>query len=116
MYKQAQTHAVLQNIEKILRLAGADLSCVVMSIMEQYAIPQYHFSGDFWFILIQVDNQCFLTDMKYYAGILKIYIIRDFNCIFVEFNKAYNAYFDAASGPSRTTVAVFQLPHPNLVF
>ena len=29
-------------------------------------------------------------------------------------NSAYNDYFDAATGPARTTVAVHQLPHPNL--
>jgi len=46
-----------------------------------------------------VDLTCFLTDMKHYDG----------------FNKVYNTYFDAATGPTRTTVAVHQLPHPNLL-
>jgi len=46
-----------------------------------------------------VDLTCFLTDMKHYDG----------------FNKVYNTYFHAASGPTRTTVAVHQLPHPNLL-
>ena len=30
-------------------------------------------------------------------------------------NKAYAEFFDAATGPARTTVAVHQLPHPDLV-
>ena len=34
---------------------------------------------------------------------------------FAEYNKAYGEYFDAATGPTRTTVAVHQLPHPDLV-
>src|SRR4051794_13252358 len=43
-----------------------------------------------------IDLTCFLTDMKHYAG----------------FNAAYNTYFDAHNGPTRTTVAVKELPHP----
>ena len=46
-----------------------------------------------------VDVTVFLTDMKYYAGM----------------NSVYNEYFNSLSGPTRTTVAVFQLPHPNLL-
>ncbi len=46
-----------------------------------------------------VDVTVFLVDMKDYAGM----------------NAAYNDYFDAATGPARTTVAVHQLPHPNLL-
>ncbi len=34
---------------------------------------------------------------------------------FAEYNKAYAEFFDAATGPTRTTVAVHQLPHPDLV-
>ena len=34
---------------------------------------------------------------------------------FAEYNKAYAEFFDAATGPARTTVAVHQLPHPDLV-
>ena len=34
---------------------------------------------------------------------------------FADYNKAYAAFFDAATGPTRTTVAVHQLPHPDLV-
>ncbi len=33
---------------------------------------------------------------------------------FVGYNAVYNRYFDAASGPTRTTVAVFELPHPHI--
>ena len=34
---------------------------------------------------------------------------------FAEYNKAYAEFFDKATGPTRTTVAVHQLPHPDLV-
>lgn len=45
-----------------------------------------------------VDLTVFLVDMDDYPA----------------FNEAYNEYFDAQTGPARTTVAVHQLPHPNL--
>ncbi|KNC47083.1 endoribonuclease L-PSP [Thecamonas trahens ATCC 50062] len=43
-----------------------------------------------------IDVQVFLVDMKDYPGM----------------NEVYNEYFDSESGPSRTTVAVHQLPNP----
>lgn len=46
-----------------------------------------------------VDVTVFLVDMADYAGM----------------NAVYNEYFDARTGPTRTTVAVKQLPHPNLL-
>ncbi len=46
-----------------------------------------------------VDCTVFLVDMADYAG----------------FNVVYNTFFDAQTGPTRTTVAVHQLPHPNLL-
>lgn len=47
-----------------------------------------------------VDATAFLVDMKDYAG----------------YNKVWNQFFPVAvDGPSRTTVAVHQLPHPNLL-
>jgi 2-aminomuconate deaminase len=46
-----------------------------------------------------VDCTTFLVDMADYAG----------------YNAVYNEFFDAATGPTRTTVAVHQLPHPNLL-
>jgi reactive intermediate/imine deaminase len=46
-----------------------------------------------------IDITVFLTDMTNYK----------------RFNEAYNTYFDAHTGPARTTVAVKQLPHPNLL-
>jgi len=47
-----------------------------------------------------LDATVFLVDMKDYAGM----------------NEAYNAVFnEPAQGPTRTTVAVHQLPHPNLL-
>ncbi len=45
-----------------------------------------------------VDLTVFLVDMDHYDG----------------FNAVYNEFFDAATGPARTTVAVAELPHPNL--
>lgn len=45
-----------------------------------------------------VDTTTFLVDMSDYAG----------------YNDAWNEFFDATTGPARTTVAVHQLPHPNL--
>jgi len=46
-----------------------------------------------------VDITTYLTDMKHYAG----------------YNDVYNTFFTAETGPTRTTVAVHQLPHPNLL-
>ncbi|MCS7079622.1 MAG: RidA family protein [Chloracidobacterium sp.] len=46
-----------------------------------------------------VDVTVFLTDMADYAA----------------FNAVYDRYFTAASGPTRTTVAVRELPHPDLL-
>ena len=34
---------------------------------------------------------------------------------FAGYNKAYAEFFDKETGPARTTVAVHQLPHPDLV-
>ena len=45
-----------------------------------------------------VDLTVFLIDMADYEG----------------FNEVYNEFFDAPTGPARTTVAVAELPHPNL--
>ncbi|MBR9757463.1 MAG: RidA family protein [Algicola sp.] len=46
-----------------------------------------------------VDVTSFLVNMNDFAG----------------YNKAYAEFFDKANGPTRTTVAVHQLPHPDLV-
>jgi 2-aminomuconate deaminase len=45
-----------------------------------------------------VEITSFLVDMGDFGG----------------YNAAYAEYFDAQSGPARTTVAVHQLPHPHL--
>ena len=45
-----------------------------------------------------VEITTYLVDMSDFAG----------------YNAVYNEYFDAASGPARTTVAVRELPHPQL--
>lgn len=71
---RAQTRAVIENIDRLLRAAGADLSHVV-------------------------DLTTFLTDMADFKG----------------YNSVYNEFFDAASGPTRTTVEVSALPHPHLL-
>lgn len=46
-----------------------------------------------------VDVTSFLVNMNDFAG----------------YNKAYAEFFDKKTGPTRTTVAVHQLPHPDLV-
>ena len=46
-----------------------------------------------------VDLTTFLVNMSDYAG----------------YNEVYDSFFDAASGPSRTTVGVRELPHPHLL-
>lgn len=46
-----------------------------------------------------VDVTTFLVDMSDFPG----------------YNAVYNTFFDAETGPTRTTVAVHQLPHPNLL-
>jgi len=46
-----------------------------------------------------VELNCYLVNMNDFGG----------------FNEVYNRYFDAATGPARTTVAVHQLPHPDLL-
>ena len=46
-----------------------------------------------------VDVSTFLVNMNDFAG----------------YNKAYANFFDKETGPTRTTVAVHQLPHPDLV-
>lgn len=68
-----QTKAVLENIDALLKSAGASLADVV-------------------------DVTTFLVDMKDFKG----------------YNEVYGTFFDH-NGPTRTTVAVHQLPHPNLL-
>jgi len=46
-----------------------------------------------------VDVTSFLVNMNDFAG----------------YNKAYGEFFNGETGPTRTTVAVHQLPHPDLV-
>ncbi|MFD2566253.1 RidA family protein [Pseudotenacibaculum haliotis] len=46
-----------------------------------------------------VEVSTFLVNMNDFAG----------------YNKAYAEFFDKQTGPARTTVAVHQLPHPDLV-
>ncbi|MEZ4986290.1 MAG: RidA family protein [Saprospiraceae bacterium] len=46
-----------------------------------------------------VDITTFLVNMEDFKG----------------YNEVYGTYFNATTGPTRTTVAVHQLPHPNLL-
>ena len=46
-----------------------------------------------------IDITTFLVDMKDFKG----------------YNEVYGTFFNHATGPTRTTVAVHQLPHPNLL-
>jgi 2-aminomuconate deaminase len=46
-----------------------------------------------------IDVSSFLVNMNDFAG----------------YNKAYGEFFEVETGPTRTTVAVHQLPHPDLV-
>ena len=46
-----------------------------------------------------VDMTTFLVDMKDFKG----------------YNEIYGTFFNSKTGPTRTTVAVHQLPHPNLL-
>ena len=72
---RAQTHAVLDNIQSILRSAGAEMTDVV-------------------------EVSSFLVDMNDFGG----------------YNAVYADWFGGAlSPPARTTVAVHQLPHPQLL-
>jgi len=70
---KAQTHAVIRNIEAILKEADASLEDLV-------------------------EVSTFLTDMAHFKG----------------YNTVYAEYFDH-TGPARTTVAITQLPHPNII-
>lgn len=70
---RAQTAAVIENIQDILRSVGAELSDLV-------------------------EVTTFLVNMNDFAG----------------YNQVYGEYFDF-DGPTRTTVAVHQLPHPHLL-
>lgn len=46
-----------------------------------------------------IDMTTFLVDMKDFKG----------------YNEIYGTFFNGLTGPTRTTVAVHQLPHPNLL-
>jgi 2-aminomuconate deaminase len=71
---KAQTQAVIENIDELLKGIDADLSNVI-------------------------DMTTFLVDMKDFKG----------------YNAVYGTFFNHETGPTRTTVAVHQLPHPNLL-
>ena len=65
-------------------------------------------------VLDNIDN--ILTD--YDSGLVDVVEITAFLVNMNDFggyNSVYAEYFDAADGPARTTVAVHQLPHPQLL-
>ena len=70
---KAQTRAVIENMQDILRSVGAELSDLV-------------------------EISTFLVNMNDFGG----------------YNQVYSEYFNV-EGPTRTTVAVHQLPHPHLL-
>jgi len=70
---RAQTAAVLDNIDAILKESGSSIADVI-------------------------DCTTFLVNMNDFGG----------------YNEVYGQYFDY-DGPTRTTVAVHQLPHPHLL-
>lgn len=70
---RAQTRAVLENIDDILKESGHSINSVV-------------------------DVTTFLVNMNDFGG----------------YNEVYGEFFDY-NGPTRTTVAVHQLPHPHLL-
>ena len=70
---RAQTKAVLENIDSILKTEGSSLADVI-------------------------DVTSFLVNMNDFGG----------------YNEVYGSFFDY-NGPTRTTVAVHQLPHPHLL-
>lgn len=70
---KAQTKAVIENVNTLLKSLGAELKNVI-------------------------DITTFLVDMKDFKG----------------YNEVYGTFFNH-TGPTRTTVAVHQLPHPNLL-
>ena len=70
---RAQTKAVLENIDSILKTEGSSLEDVI-------------------------DVTSFLVNMNDFGG----------------YNEVYGSFFDY-DGPTRTTVAVHQLPHPHLL-
>ena len=70
---RAQTKAVLENIDSILKTEGSSLEDVI-------------------------DVTSFLVNMTDFGG----------------YNEVYGSFFDY-NGPTRTTVAVHQLPHPHLL-
>ena len=70
---RAQTKAVLENIDSILKTEGSSLEDVI-------------------------DVTSFLVNMNDFGG----------------YNEVFGSFFDY-NGPTRTTVAVHQLPHPHLL-
>lgn len=73
-----------------------DITAQARAVIENIRIILQRAGADLHHV---VDCSVFLVDMADYPG----------------FNSVYNEFFDAQSGPTRTTVAVHQLPHPNLL-
>jgi 2-aminomuconate deaminase len=75
---------------------NSDISIQTKAVIENIKVILAAAGGD---LSDLVDMTVFLVNMEHYA----------------EFNVVYNQYFDAENGPSRTTVAVKELPNPRLL-
>ncbi len=110
----AQTEGALDNLSELLARTGADLShlvdVTVSSALSRLLCCLFCFTmicdvddddddnfPSFWHLFTGANNQVYLTDMA----------------LFPAYSAVFNAYFDAATGPTCTTVAVKALAHPH---
>ena len=84
-------HEIGENGEDIL-----DIRMQTKAVIENIAVLLRSMDADLSNI---IDISTFLVDMKDFKG----------------YNEVYGSYFNHESGPTRTTVAVHQLPHPLLL-
>ncbi len=73
-----------------------DIAAQTRAVIENMRVILHAVGGDLDDL---VDVTTFLVDMSDFRG----------------YNAVYNEYFQAESGPTRTTLAVAELPHPNLL-
>ncbi|MBA2661707.1 MAG: RidA family protein [Bradymonadaceae bacterium] len=76
-------------------VVSRDIAVQTQAVLENIRIILQEAGADLEHV---VDVSTFLLSMDDFSG----------------YNAIYNRYFDAASGPTRTTVAVYQLPHPHI--
>ena len=80
----------------IMGTATLDIRAQARGVLENMRMQLTDLGAD---LTDLVDVTCYLVSMNDFGG----------------FNEIYNSYFDAATGPTRTTVAVHQLPHPHIL-